>query len=354
MKILHIADIIPSNPANGITEVLKNLIPHQRALGHDVACGILLQEYSGIYENEQYFDFSNLKKFKLDISHFQPDIVIFHSLYYFRYAQYAKFLDKVKIPYVIQFHGGASYQNYQKKRLFKYLYRKAFVNDFVKKASGLIYLNSEELDSNIFKSFNSKSAIIPNGVTIHKNIEKNDSELIRFVFIGRIDIHQKGLDVLFEGLRMLSPEIMKNCSFDFYGPYPPKKFLDWINELSNCSYKGATYGNNKIKVLKQHDIFILTSRYEGMPMSILEALACGLPCLITPATNMANVITKGQAGWITEFDSLSIARAIEKAVTDFKREKKPMIDNTSEIAQSYSWKKIAELSVGKYEYFLGL
>ena len=38
-------------------------------------------------------------------------------------------------------------------------------------------------------------------------------------------------------------------------------------------------------------IYILTSRYEGMPLTVLEALSCGCPCLITSQTNMEDLIS---------------------------------------------------------------
>ena len=58
------------------------------------------------------------------------------------------------------------------------------------------------------------------------------------------------------------------------------------------------------------DMFILTSRHEGFPMSILEALSYGLPVLITKGTNMTDLVHKASAGWTCETDPIEIAKTL--------------------------------------------
>ena len=70
---------------------------------------------------------------------------------------------------------------------------------------------------------------------------------------------------------------------------------------------GAKYGENKAFFLRNCDVFIHTSRYEGMPMAILEAMAEAKPCIVTWGTNMADIISKCRGGWVTDDDPASIA-----------------------------------------------
>ena len=50
---------------------------------------------------------------------------------------------------------------------------------------------------------------------------------------------------------------------------------------------GAVFGKVKEKVLLDNDFFILTSRLEGHPMALIEALSYGLPCLVTQGSRLS-------------------------------------------------------------------
>ena len=54
--------------------------------------------------------------------------------------------------------------------------------------------------------------------------------------------------------------------------------------------KDEVYGEDKEKVILESDFFILTSRFEGHPMALIEALSYGLPCLVTKGSNMSKEI----------------------------------------------------------------
>ena len=117
-------------------------------------------------------------------------------------------------------------------------------------------------------------------------------------------------------------------------------------------YKGGIYGDDKDQRLRKADLFILTSRYEGMPMGILEALSYGIPCIVTPGTNMADEISESNAGWVSSFNAQQIAETIKNAVEEYSNDPKTFIANAYNLSKKYDWEKIASDSVSSYQLVL--
>ena len=57
-------------------------------------------------------------------------------------------------------------------------------------------------------------------------------------------------------------------------------------------------GKAKEELLLNTDLFIMTSRLEGHPMGLIEALAYGVPCLVSRGTNMYDEVLSSNAGWV--------------------------------------------------------
>src|SRR5205823_5827479 len=75
-------------------------------------------------------------------------------------------------------------------------------------------------------------------------------------------------------------------------------------------YKGVVRGAEKERAFDSFDIFVHTSRYEGMPGAVLEAMARGIPCLVTPGTNMKKTIVDCKGGWTCDLSVEAIAEAL--------------------------------------------
>lgn len=119
-------------------------------------------------------------------------------------------------------------------------------------------------------------------------------------YVGRIDYYGKGIDLLLDAIKMLREEgWSEKIRFSFFGgKYDETPSL--INEFKPMAeWYGFVSGEDKSKAYNNAHVFILPSRSEGMPVSILEALSFGAPCIVTPETNMANVISENGCGWVT-------------------------------------------------------
>ena len=353
MKILHIADLGngDAEQVTGISEVVTTLVKGQNSLGHHVICG-MLQENHALKGSQYYRNARNLTEFKNLVLSFKPDIVIFHQLYRFWFIFYGRFLHRIKIPYCIEFHGGSSAENAQKSHFKKAFAKFIAYNRFMKQSAAFIYLNKREADTSVMKNYSNRDLIIPNGLYCDPeiNITKNHSDsIIRITFLARIDIHHKGLDLLFDALELIPDEFRDKLEFSFYGPGGDseefKKLLESCHQ--NVKYLGGVYGDDKLSVLRDSDIYILTSRYEGMPMTVLEALSVGTPCLVSEQTNMADVILKHGCGWITGLSPADIAKTIVKAIAEYTKDEDRYTKASVSAAKEYEWDAVFHKSINE-------
>lgn len=354
MRIIHVA---PLNYefCDGIKTVIESLYLHQKKLGHTVDILNLIKNETKIFKEEYYTN--SLTDFRKTINQIKPDIVIFHSIYRLPYFGFANYLTKNNIPYLIEPHGGTTIENQKKSHWKKKFVNKLWVNKFVEKASAIIYLNQEELDNCIFTSRRKGSYIIPNGVTTISSFKISESSKIRFIFLARLDIHHKGLDLLIDAIQHLCENgYTDRFEFHFYGGTNNTKdqltfeqLLGNIKKAGNIFYHGMAINKKKEMAFKNSDIYVLTSRYEGMPMSVLEALSYGIPCIITPQTNMSKIIEENECGWITNLDSNTIAKTLITALNEFPNKKEVLNHNARKAILPYTWDTIANQTITIYK-----
>lgn len=336
----------------GIGEVLSNLIPEQINLGNKVF--LASTNPNAICSDIHVLDFSNMMDVKEFLHTEHMDIVLFHGIYNKKYLKIYKELLNKRIPYIITLHGALSQENYRKNLFRKWFANVLYFGSFMKHAKSIIYLNKGEYNNSIVPRYNQNATYIPNGCfpnPISLNISSFKS-VIQIIFLGRMDVDNKGLDILFDALDLCKIEQL-NIKVNFYGKQYDKtgKYVtDRIKELDSiASYNGIVKGEEKDFVLKNADIFILTSRSEGMPMGVLEALSNGIPCILTPRTNMAYEVEDAHAGWKCELNAKSIAETIKKAISEYKTDPSYYKTNAIALSKKYTWDKIAEKSIEEYK-----
>lgn len=346
MKILHIT-ATHLNKYGGIPVVLEKLVEHQNKI-KDVQ-SIVLSVRSDIKDiNSPFFHFINEDNKIIDfITEYNPEVIIFHGLYFTQYVKIGKLISSNHFKYYIQPHSSFMKQGQRKGKIKKFVANRTLFHKFIKNAHGYIFLNESELKNSIFRTNN--DVIIPNGININKEVhKKNNNEKVKVFFLGRIDIDHKGLDILCEGLRKVDNE-HREFLIDIYGVGTDKE-LEVLNkylakfEFLKVEYKGPVYGKDKEKVFEEYDIMVLTSRYEGFPVTVLEAFSYGIPCIVSDGTNVKTMIEENKLGWGVETDS--IGEDILNAICTYKVHRDSYMKRTrSYVEQHYSWEHIANSSV---------
>ena len=165
---------------------------------------------------------------------------------------------------------------------------------------------------------------------------------IRLLTIGRL-ANQKGYDMALEACKILKD---KGIKFKWYalGKGPLKDDIEKYikeNELQDY-FKLLGVKSNPYPYIKNADIYVQTSRFEGFGLAIAEARMLNIPVVTTEFDAVYNQIVQGKNGLVVDMDSESIANGILKLINDeelrnsivkyLKTEKK---GNTEELEKFY-------------------
>ena len=141
---------------------------------------------------------------------------------------------------------------------------------------------------------------------------KPSTDTLVFIHVAR-HAAQKNHTRLFEGFRRLEKD-----GYDFvllvvgdnYG-----SLADAYKDNKHIFFMGLK--DNVGDYMAQADFFVLSSDYEGLPMTMLEAMSMGVIPISTPAGGVVNVIEDGKNGYITaDFDDESFYQKIKQAINE--------------------------------------
>lgn len=157
---------------------------------------------------------------------------------------------------------------------YNWLYR------FSLKSSDYVIFQSADMAEDALRFATIRSyKIINNSIDVDMfniNKKKKLSKKIKIICIGRLE-KQKGYDLLIDSIIKFKPNV--DCKIDIYGEGSEFEYLTnkiRQHDLSRLiELKG--FCDNIKNVIKDYDLFILSSRHEGFPNAMLEALSNGVP-----------------------------------------------------------------------------
>lgn len=207
-------------------------------------------------------------------------------------------------------------------------------------------LNSYDISSQ-------KITIIPNGVDIHKFnstevynnifIEKYNlkKDSFKILFVGRL-VEQKGVHKLVNAVQKFIPD--DNLEVLIIGKGDPK-YMEQFAKIrdSRIHFLGEiSFSKDLIAAYSISNLFVILSRFEGLPTVMLEAMACGLPILTTSVGNIPEVIIEGTNGFFIDspIDEKDLANKLECII---KADNAKIENNNRNLIKNrFNWKLISE------------
>lgn len=175
-------------------------------------------------------------------------------------------------------------------------------------------------------------------------------------FLGRLDPYQKGLDILLEAWDEATagsetPAVLALIGTPWRETYDDlTAAIAGLGSPESVMLTGPLFGIEKYQALAAADVYAQTSRYETSPYSIQEALATGLPAIVSPGTNFALPVSAYDAGFSVELTRGSIADALRAAFDAPPARLQAMGENARRLVRErHSLDRAAKRMVEAYE-----
>jgi glycosyltransferase involved in cell wall biosynthesis len=274
----------------------------------------------------------------------------------------ARIARELGVPYVVRPAGmldpWSLAQKWFKKRLALLLGLRTMLGE----ASFVHALNVDERDLISLLGLSCPIEVVPNGVFLDSlaNVPAAGTFRARHpsvgsdpfvLFMARLH-YKKGLDYLADAFQSIAGRL-PNLRLVVAGPDGGAKGM-FESRIARYGLTGRVlmagelYGADKLAALRDATVFCLPSRQEGFSVAVVEALAMGVPAVITTGCHFPEVGDKN-AGRVVGLDARAIGSAISQIVQDSSLAERMSESGRRMVRESYTWPVIAAECVRLYE-----
>ncbi|MBO3800152.1 MAG: GT4 family glycosyltransferase PelF [Candidatus Brockarchaeota archaeon] len=260
-------------------------------------------------------------------------------------------------PLVTTLHLGPMLLN---RKFFDFL-----INTYEKTVSRWIIQSSDKIiavSNSVMKhalslgAASSKIKVIPNGVDLDEFKPRREFKKIgvkKIIFIGRL-FPNKGIQYLVKAAPIVLAK-HPHVEFVIVGRGPMEAELRNMVKRLNVEHAFKFLGivPSIPEVMSQCDVFVRPSLTEGMPLTILEAMACGLPVIASKIPGSSEVVKDGETGVLVETGNVEqLSNAIIKLLEDENYAERIRKRAYEFVKNHYSWDRVAKEYLKTYNEIL--
>jgi len=288
------------------------------------------------------------------------DLVHFYGLYDVLGPAVSYFCRRRGIPYVIEPMG--MYRPIDRSVRLKFLWHRSMGGAFWRNAAHVIATSEMEyqelLEDGVAREklvirYNgidprSCTSLPPRGTFRAKWGVSREEPLI--LFLSRL-IPRKGADMLIEAFAQTCPQSGRLVIAGPEGETGYRAYLE--KRAKECGvevrvlFTGPLYDEEKKAVLADADLFVLPSRYENFANAAAEAMACGIPAIITNSCGIRSLV-HGQSGLVISAEKEALAEALRQLLYD-KALYARLKEGCHRVAGQLTWDRLAAQMEGYYE-----
>lgn len=196
----------------------------------------------------------------------------------------------------------------------------------------------------------SNISVVPNGIDCELFKPKDESSKdLQVLFVGRLK-SAKGIDTLLTAFDDVLDEY-PNVTLKVVGNGPRKNdFEDQAGRLgisASVEFAGHIPNGNMPKVYSESDVFTLPSSNEGLPRTVLEAMACEVPVVVSDLEQLESVV-EGAGELIPYNDPEKLASAINYLLSDDKLREQMGKVGRKRIINEFSWEDTVRQTTNTY------
>jgi glycosyltransferase involved in cell wall biosynthesis len=285
----------------------------------------------------------------------RADVVLVHFHYQFANWAGASIARRQRKPYILFPHGSLNRWGVARKsRLKKRLYLWLLERRNIQKALFIAFNAPEE---RLLSLFSEQGRVVPSGIApadfeampvpgYWRSRRAHLQDKLCFLYLGRLNPSQKGLDMLIPAFARLA-RARKDVHLVLAGPDErggEQQVRQLIRELgveADVTLTGMLKGVEKLAVLQDCDVYVLSSPSEGMSIALLEALYAGLPVIVTDRVGLSGRIAREGCGLVVEADAQQLHTAL-RAMLDAGARAEMGRRGKALIQAEYTWDVIAE------------
>jgi glycosyltransferase involved in cell wall biosynthesis len=252
-------------------------------------------------------------------------------------------------PYAFSPHSGYDPVSLQRSRVRKALFSVLFERAMLKRATLLVALTDVERAQLRDRGVTGPVTVIPNGVAsppvdLDRRAFRGELgislDVPLAVFVGRLDVHRKGLDVLVRGIGEAAGWHLALIGPRFRDVDRLEGIISGLGVDERIHFAGERHGRSLHECVAAADVFTLMSRWEGLPMALLEALSLATPTIVSPAVERLIGVDAAGAGWAVRDEDLGpLLRRLEvEGREEIQRRGRAAL----ELSKRYDWDSVAQ------------
>ena len=293
----------------------------------------------------------------LDTNVARFDVVHIHAVFNHACLAAARACRKHDVPYIVRPLGTLDPWSMKQKSLRKSVFWKLAAKRMLTDASVVHYTSRAEREATESSLGLSDGAIVPLGIDAEavnsclgqEGFEREFPELASHPYVLVLSrLHpKKGLDVLLKAFLSLqwtagSPAWRLVLAGDGPAEYIAelKAIVSEHNAERVVFFPGWLSAERKNAVLHRAGLLALPSYQENFGVCVMEAMACGVPVLVSPHVSLSNEISAAGAGWVVGVDVEELRTTLAEVVgSPEQRHKRGQAGRT--VSESFTWEKVA-------------
>jgi glycosyltransferase involved in cell wall biosynthesis len=316
-----------------------------------------------------YFPCSPFRRYKFSLDLFtwlanrakDYDIAHIHALFSPVSSISASIARYHQLPYILRPLGTLDPADLQKKRQLKQIYANFLEKPNLAAAAAVHFTSQQECQTAERFNIKTKDIVIPLGVDFFNpqalpvtgfDLPENKPIIL---YMSRLD-PKKGLDLLLPSLERL---LEKGLDFHFVLAGGNPQDREYENRIKNqiersilgknTTITGFVTGEVKNSLLARADLFVLPSYYENFGIAVAEAMAAGIPVVISDRVDLHPAVAAAAAGWVTACQLEDLTNTLAMAITNPEIRQQRGKNARDLVLNQYSWSAIAEQLLTVYQ-----